>query len=227
MRTVVILLVALAALAGGVVYLEDAKPAWYAKVRYPLAYEHVITGHARNYDLDAALIAAVIYRESKFDPEARSRSGALGLMQLLPDTAKGIAVHTGGDAFVVDDLYNPEINVRYGAFYLRRLLRKYEDERLALAAYNAGQNRVDEWLRDDGEIAYAETREYVDEVLEMRELYARVYAKELGLGSARDDMHAVPRDRVELVGRALQKRENEWRKRDTRRDSAGATRPSV
>jgi soluble lytic murein transglycosylase len=182
-RYVVAILVALAGLAGGLVYLEDAKPGWYAKLRYPLAYEHVIVGHARNYELDPALVAAVIYRESKFDASARSSSGAIGLMQLLPDTAKGIAVHTGGHGFVVDDLYDPEINVRYGSFYLRRLLRKYEDERLALAAYNAGQRHVDEWIANDGGIPFAETRQYVDDVIELRALYTRAYAKELRLSA--------------------------------------------
>jgi soluble lytic murein transglycosylase len=181
-RYAVTAITALAALAVGIVYLEREKPGWYAKQRYPLRYEHVIAGHARNYELDPALLAAVIYRESKFDPDARSRSGAVGLMQLLPSTARGIAVHTGGTRFVVSDLTNPEINVRYGAFYLRRLLRKYGDERLALAAYNAGQRNVDEWIADDGgQIAFPETRQYVAEVLELRDVYARAYADELGL----------------------------------------------
>ena len=182
MRYVGAAVVVLGALAVGVFYLEREKPGWYAKQRYPLRYEHVIVGHARNYDLDPALLAAVIYRESKFDPEARSRSGAVGLMQLLPSTAKGIALHTGGTRFVVSDLTDPEINVRYGSFYLRRLLRKYGDERLALAAYNAGQRNVDEWIAEDGgRIAFPETRAYVSQVLELRDVYARAYGDELGL----------------------------------------------
>jgi soluble lytic murein transglycosylase len=172
------LVVALAATAFS---LEQSKPGWYAQLRYPLSYEHVIRGHAENYDLDPALLAAVIYRESKFDADARSSSGAIGLMQLLPDTAKGIALHTGGKAFVVEDLYDPEINVRYGSFYLRRLLRKYEDVRLALAAYNAGQANVDEWIAEGSGIQFPETRQYVDEVLELRDVYARAYGDELGL----------------------------------------------
>jgi len=172
----------LAALAATAFSLEQTKPGWYAQLRYPLAYEHVIRGHAENYDLDPALLAAVIYRESKFDPDARSSSGAIGLMQLLPDTAKGIAVHTGGEEFVVEDLYDPEINIRYGSFYLRRLLRKYDDERLALAAYNAGQANVDRWLAEGNEIEFPETRQYVDEVLELRDVYARAYGDELGIG---------------------------------------------
>jgi soluble lytic murein transglycosylase len=172
----------LAALAAGFFYVEDTKPSWYARLRYPLEYEHIVRGHARQYDLDAALLAAVIYRESKFDPEARSSSGALGLMQLLPDTAEGIAQLTGGSRFEVEDLFDPEINVRYGSFYLRRLLRKYGDERLALAAYNAGQANVDDWIAaGEEEIPFPETREFVDNVLEAREIYARAYADELGL----------------------------------------------
>src|SRR5262249_57445673 len=122
--------------------VQSAKPGWWERLWYPLNYEQIVRGHARNYDLDPALLAAVIYQESKFKANARSSSGAIGLMQLLPDTAKGIAIHTGGTAFRVDDLYDPEINVRYGAWYLRHLLDKYGDERTALAAYNAGQDNV-------------------------------------------------------------------------------------
>jgi peptidoglycan lytic transglycosylase len=175
------LLVLLAAAGAGVAYVQEAQPPWYERLRYPLSYEQIVRGHARNYDLDPALLAAVIYRESKFDAGARSSSGAIGLMQLLPETAKGIALHTGGSRFVVSDLYNPEINIRYGAFYLRRLLTKYGDTKLALAAYNAGQANVDSW-REKGEgIVFPETREYIDSVLETRDIYADAYADELGL----------------------------------------------
>ena len=174
-------LVALLVLAAGAfAYVERTNPDWYARMRYPLKYEHIVTGHAKNYDLDAALLAAVIYRESKFEADAESSSGAIGLMQLLPDTAKGIALHTGGAGFRVADLYEPEINVRYGSFYLRRLQRKYDDTRLALAAYNAGQANVDGWLAAGEGIPFPETREYVDEVLEIRDIYARAYSDELG-----------------------------------------------
>lgn len=185
-RSALAVLALVVALAGSAVALERSQPAWYAKLRYPLTYEHVIVGHARNYELDPALLAAVIYRESKFDPSAESSSGAIGLMQLLPSTAQGIATNTGGDAFVVDDLYDPEINIRYGSFYLKRLLRKYEhDERLALAAYNAGQRNVDEWIEaEEAEIPFPETQEYVDDVLELRGVYARAYEEELELQPA-------------------------------------------
>ena len=128
-----------------------------------------------------ALLAAMIYQESKFDPDARSSSGAVGLMQLLPETGQGIADRTGGDSWRPKDLLIPELNVRYGAWYLRHLLDKYDDESLALAAYNAGQTNVDEWRRDGVGIQFAETRHYVARVQELKRTYAEAYAAELGL----------------------------------------------
>ncbi len=160
--------------------LQGSKPGWWERIWYPLEYRQIVRGHARNYDLDPALLAAVIYQESKFKAGARSRSGAIGLMQLLPDTAKGIALHTGGSLFRVDDLYDPEINVRYGAWYLRHLMQKYGDERTALAAYNAGQNNVDRWLGAGLGIQFGETRHYVDRVEELKGIYRRAYGDDLG-----------------------------------------------
>jgi peptidoglycan lytic transglycosylase len=167
--------------AGATAWIVEEQPRWYERLRYPLRYEQIVRGHARNYRLDPPLLAAVIYQESKFDAHARSSSGAIGLMQLLPDTAKGIAARTGGERFVVDDLLNPEINVRYGAWYLRHLLDKYGDETTALAAYNAGQTNVDRWRREGGGIEFAETRHYVKRVQALKVIYARAYAGELGI----------------------------------------------
>ena len=176
------LLAAVAAAAIGVfTYLQRAEPTWWARIWYPLHYQAIVRGHARHYDLNPALLAAVIEQESKFKADARSSTGAIGLMQLLPDTAKGIAIHTGGHRFVVADLDDPEINVRYGSWYLRHLLDKYHDERLALAAYNAGQANVDEWRRKGQEIQFSETRAYVDRVERLKGIYRRAYKSELGL----------------------------------------------
>jgi soluble lytic murein transglycosylase len=122
----------------------------------------------------------VIEAESKFDASARSNAGAVGLMQLTPSTAKGIALYTGGHNFRVSDLTNPEINVRYGAWYLRHLLNRYGDERLALAAYNAGEDNVDRWQREHVGIQFSETRHYVDRVERLKKIYRRSYADELG-----------------------------------------------
>jgi soluble lytic murein transglycosylase len=180
-RRVVVLVALLAAVAAAFAYVNAASPPWYERLRYPLAYQQIVRGHARHYRLDPALLAAVIYQESKFRPDVRSSSGAVGLMQLLPATAKGIALHTGGTRFRMDDLFDPEINVRYGAWYLRHLLDRYGDEKTALAAYNAGQKNVDRWLREGGGIRFAETRDYVRRVERLKKIYRDAYGHELGL----------------------------------------------
>ena len=179
-RLAVLALLLAAAAAGAAAWVVSAQPDWYERIRYPLRYEAIVQTHARNYDLPPALLAAVIYTESKFDASARSDAGAVGLMQLLPETAKGIALRTGGRKFVVDDLLDPEINVRYGSWYLRNLLNRYDDLRTALAAYHAGQGNVDEWRRNGVGIQFPETRAYVDKVLDAEEVYAEAYADELG-----------------------------------------------
>jgi soluble lytic murein transglycosylase len=178
-KKLLLLLLVVVALGGVFAYVNSAEPAWYVRIRYPLHYDSIVRGHAHNYRLDPALLASVIYQESKFDASARSSSGAIGLMQLLPDTAKGIALHTGGSRFRVSDLDNPEINVRYGSWYLRHLLDKYGDERTALAAYNAGQDNVDRWRAAGKGIAFSETRHYVSRVEHLKTLYRRGYRSEL------------------------------------------------
>jgi soluble lytic murein transglycosylase len=180
-RALIVVAALVLAVAGVGAWVVESEPDFYLRARYPLEYEHIIRGHARNYGLDPALLAAVIYTESRFDPAARSPAGAVGLMQLLPDTAKGIALRTGGDRFVTADLLDPEINVRYGSWYLDHLRDRYGDTRLALAAYHAGQGNVDEWLRDGGAIRFPETRAYVDRVTGVRHVYAKTYRAELGL----------------------------------------------
>ncbi len=186
MRRLAVLLALGVALGGGFAYVEETTPAWYARLRYPLRYDVIVRGHARNYRLDPALLAAVIYQESKFRPDARSPSGAIGLMQLLPTTAKGIALHTGGTRFRVSDLDDPEINVRYGAWYLRHLLDRYGDESTALAAYNAGQRNVDRWRAEGRAIQFGETRRYVERISELERIYRRAYGSRLGAGDAAD-----------------------------------------
>ena len=175
MRRVVPIAVLVVLVAAGLVYFRNGQPAWFERIRYPLHYEQIVRGHAKNYNLDPALLAAVIYQESKFRADAKSSSGAIGLMQLRPQTAEGIAIRTGGTHFRVSDLYNPEINVRYGSWYLRHLLDKYGDERDALAAYNAGQRNVDEWRAEGKDIQFPETRAYVDRVEHLKGVYERAY----------------------------------------------------
>ena len=176
MRRVLAALAVVAALAAGFLYVQSAKPGWWERLWYPLSYATIVRGHARNYDLDPTLLAAVIYQESKFRADSRSSSGAIGLMQLLPDTARGIAVHTGGWRFRVADLYDPEINVRYGAWYLRHLIDKYGSERTALAAYNAGQANVDAWRARGIGIQFDETKEFVGHVESLKKTYRHAYS---------------------------------------------------
>ena len=110
------------------VYAIAEEPDWYVRVRYPLHYETIVKAHAKNYDLDPAMVAAVIYAESKFKAGTTSPAGAVGLMQLLPETAQGIADRTGGAHYTEADLADPEINVRYGCWYLEHLRAKYRKD---------------------------------------------------------------------------------------------------
>ena len=161
------------------------------QVALPLAHADVIREQAAEKDLDPALVAGVIYTESRFRDQT-SPAGAKGLMQIMPDTADYIARKSGGSAFVQGDLATPEINIAYGCWYLRYLLDRYhENTVLALAAYNGGEGKVDEWVQDArnrGErfraadhIPFPETRDYVQRVVEARRAYRREYSRELGL----------------------------------------------
>jgi len=154
------------------------------EVTLPLQHEDIIRQQAAEKDVPADLIASVIYNESRFRDQT-SHAGARGLMQITPATAKLIEKLSGGQTFKFEDLSDPDINIRYGTFYLHYLIEKFGDNDVAaLAAYNAGETNVVAWggsnLRVD-EIPFPETREYVENVLEKREEYARHYRHELGL----------------------------------------------
>ena len=150
----------------------------------PLRYDDIIRQQAAAKHLDPSLIAAVIYAESRFRDQ-ESHAGALGLMQITPQTADVIAHLSGGTQFVTGDLSNPDINIRYGTYYLRYLLQRYDgNEVAALAAYNAGSHAADGWggstLDLDG-IRFPETRAYVEEVLDKRQEYRDKYPDDLGI----------------------------------------------
>jgi peptidoglycan lytic transglycosylase len=149
----------------------------------PLRHEDIIRQQAREKDVDAALIAAVIYAESKFD-DRTSSAGARGLMQITPEAANDIERHSGGTSFELGDLSDPEINIRYGTFLLRELLDRYDgDVAAALAAYNAGPGNADRWGGSDltvADIPFPETRAYVEDVLDKQRAYREKYGRELG-----------------------------------------------
>jgi soluble lytic murein transglycosylase len=167
------------ALAGAAVWVIRTSPPWFERLRYPLHYTALVRERARAEGIDPALLAAVIYQESKFSAHARSRSGAIGLMQLTPSTAEGIAMRTGGTAFRVSDLTDPAINIRYGSWYLHDLFAKYGSLRLVLAAYNAGQGNVDRWRAAGLGIQFPETRAYVSRVEHLQRVYHDAWGSKL------------------------------------------------
>jgi len=165
----------------------QAMPAWYARTVYPLEHAALIRETAQRNGLDPALVAAVVYAESGFREAAVSERGAVGLMQVLPSTAEEIAESTGGGPFEAADLSDPRVNIRYGSHYLRSLLDRYDGDRVqAVAAYHAGARNVDRWaVRVGGPVTvdaipFADTRDYVREVVALHQLYRRVYDAELG-----------------------------------------------
>jgi soluble lytic murein transglycosylase len=174
------------AVAAGIGPLGDA----VREFTLPLRHDDIIRQQAADKDLDPSLIAAVIYEETRFRPR-RSAAGAEGLMQITPDTARFIARRSGGVAFEMQDLADPQINISYGSWYLRYLIQHYDgNETLAVAAYNAGARNVDEWVRAAGgpgqfdsarHIPFAETRHYVQNVARTRKSYRQHYSRELGL----------------------------------------------
>ena len=184
------LLLLAAAVGAAVVVVAPMLDQAVREVTLPLRHEDIIRQQAADKDLDPALIAGVIFAESRFRDQTSS-TGAKGLMQIQPATARFIAHRSGGTAFELRDLGTPQINIAYGSWYLRYLLDRYDgNEVLAVAAYNGGETNVNRWIAESGEqgreftheeIPFTETRNYVDRVLEARSDYRRTYRRELGL----------------------------------------------
>ena len=152
---------------------------------YPLRYTETILEASEENDLEPAFVAAVIYTESRFRPDAESHQEAYGLMQLLPQSARYIERNSG----VEGDFRDPQVNIRLGTWFLGYLNDRYDgDERLMLAAYNSGEGSVNAWTSDEGfdietDIPYKETREYVEKVLEAQKTYQDLYGRDLREGS--------------------------------------------
>lgn len=155
---------------------------------YPLAYEAEIAAAAEKYHVEKPLIYGVIKTESNFDPKAVSSAGAVGLMQLMPDTFTWLQTYYKEDTqHTVDDLYDPAVNIDYGVELLSILLEKYESEETALCAYNGGAGHVDEWLKDpqysdDGKtlktVPFGETDRYRRLVAQHKSIYTKLYFPE-------------------------------------------------
>lgn len=183
------LVLAVALVATGLV-IHSAKPAWYAKFWYPLDYAGAINREGAATGLDPALIASLIWRESGFDPTSRSARGAVGLTQVLPSTAREIATSENAPVGRAADLADPEVNIAFGAWYLRSLIDRnggsVED---GLAAYNAGAGNLTRWkqqaltaghtFRVPEDIPFPETKAYVQDILDAWAIYRRTYGDEL------------------------------------------------
>lgn len=163
-------------------YFFVARPA-LLKTRYKLEYSSLILAEAEKNNLDPSLVAAVIFCESGYRPEATSRVGAKGLMQLMPATAAEVAENLGMETYEEEKLTQPEVNIALGCWYLRFLIDELQSEKAAIAAYNAGPGRVRSWLKEYGAdeegcplyIPYPETDKYVQKVTAARRMYAKLY----------------------------------------------------
>ena len=171
------------------IYFLISVPSVQKKFLYPFPYRPTIENYSARWHVDKFLTIAVMKVESNFTEAAHSPSGAVGLMQIMPETAAWIAYQLGEEPDkVADDINNlrePETNIRYGTWYLAELEDEFKgNDVLALAAYNAGRGNVHEWIEKNhwsenfsvvDEIPYAETRDYVKRVLHCREKYSELY----------------------------------------------------
>lgn len=173
------------ALVLGLYYWQYGEPYVAKLLAYPHHHNQLIARAAGDEEVSPALIHAIILQESNYQEKAQSNRGALGLMQLMPDTAHWIAEQNDMDDLDDAHLSHPETNIRLGTWYIAYLLKNYEgNEVLALAAYNAGHGIVDEWMEEKGwgydfadpsAIPYPETREYVQNVLKYQQQYEELY----------------------------------------------------
>lgn len=167
-------------------YRLDTFPYPRDSIKYPLGYWELISTYSAANDLDPFLVAAIIRQESAYDPEALSYADARGLMQVIPDTGKRVAKELNVKDFTISQLYDPELNIRFGTVYLAGLLEDYEGNLYrALAAYNAGPKATTKWWPETGvveqqviveNISYTATRNYVKRVLRDQHQYRTLYA---------------------------------------------------
>lgn len=151
---------------------------YYLHFKYPLRYQEQVIKYSDEFGIDPSLVSAVIYEESRFNPYSNSHRGAVGLMQLMPDTAEYISKKLKDKNFSSDAIADIDQNIRYGAYYLRYLSDKYQDLDKTLASYNAGEGNVDRWIKEgDYQIKFEETKNFVDRVKKSKSVYENLYFK--------------------------------------------------
>lgn len=150
---------------------------------YPMKYKEEIISSAQEFSVDSSLVASVANVESGYRADVVSPKGAVGIMQLLPSTAKWLAENLG-EEFEEERLFEPEYNIRLGSCYLSYLLKTFEDEKSAICAYNAGQSKVKSWLENEEfssdkvtlkKIPFPETENYLNKVLKNLRVYEKRY----------------------------------------------------
>lgn len=181
----IIFLMVIIALAGlFFIYRDKCEKMIYSK-QYPIKYERIVKKYAREYSLEESMIYAVIRTESNFDEKAVSRANAKGLMQITDETFHWItSKHTKDDREKIEDIFDPDVNIKYGCKALRMFLNEFEIPETSYAAYNAGRGIVNKWLKNekyssDGrnltDIPYNETRHYVKKVSSAKKMYDELY----------------------------------------------------
>lgn len=158
---------------------------FYLKKAYPIKYQNFIEDACKIHHIEEPLVLAVIRAESKFQENANSKAGAIGLMQITPETFEWLQRQSGKKVYLDEtNLKDPKINIEYGTYFLSILKKKYSDEKVILSAYNAGMGTIDKWLKDpsyslDGKalksIPYPETENYVENVLNNQKMYKKLY----------------------------------------------------
>lgn len=174
----------LVACCGGIYFALQTAPV-QKNYLYPYPYKEIVDRYAERYEIDPYLAAAVIKSESNFRQDVHSHRGAIGLMQLMPDTAEWIASRLEDDAYSETRLHEPDCNIQYGIWYLAHLEQDFDGNKvLSLAAYNAGRGNVEDWIKEYrwgmdfnriDEIPYEETRLYVERVLRYEKKYRELY----------------------------------------------------
>lgn len=160
---------------------------WVQKILYPYPHRQTVEKYANEYGVDPLLVVSVMREESKFLPRSESQKGALGLMQLMPSTARWIAQNLEDTGYTDEYLVDPEKNIQYGTWYLSSLEKEFSgNTTLVVTAYNGGRGRVKEWIATGqldpvepkvADIPYRETREYTERVLKSYQRYTKLYPK--------------------------------------------------
>ncbi|NLO89509.1 MAG: lytic transglycosylase domain-containing protein [Clostridia bacterium] len=176
---------------------------FFLKFLYPFPYRDIIYRYSKQFDLDPFLVVSVIKVESRFNPYAESQQGALGLMQIMPETALWVAKNLNV-GYSKEKLFEPEYNIMLGCWYLSNLHSEFKGNlALVLASYNGGRGNVREWLRTgqwDGnidsleDIPFSETRDFVKKVLKIYDRYKKIYYDRY------KKIYNEERERVVLIG---------------------------